>query len=118
MSEANWHQAALGAYPHVYRALVMMGASPADAADALQDAFERALRWTARRNEVIERPDAWLFVVALRRWRTQRWRSRLFIPLDRLRAHPTAPPPGETAALLIDELRRLPQRERQVFVSR
>ena len=118
MDATDWQQAAVDAYPRVYRALVTMGASPADAADALQDAFERALRRGARRDEVIERPDAWLFVTALRRWRTQRWRGRLFVPLDRLRAHPTAPPPGETAALLIDELKRLPHRERQVFVSR
>jgi DNA-directed RNA polymerase specialized sigma24 family protein len=44
MNPANWADAAESAYPRVYRALVAMGASPADAADALQDAFERALK--------------------------------------------------------------------------
>jgi RNA polymerase sigma-70 factor (ECF subfamily) len=95
-----------------------MGASPADAADALQDAFERALKHATTHQEVVERPEAWLFVVATRRWRTQRWRNRLFVPLDLLRAQPTVPAPGENATLLIAELKRLPQREREVIVSR
>jgi RNA polymerase sigma-70 factor (ECF subfamily) len=118
MNPTSWADAAESAYPRVYRALVAMGASPADAADALQDAFERALKHARTHREVVERPEAWLFVVASRRWRTQRWRSRLFVSFDHLRTQPTVPAPGENAALLINELRRLPERERAVIVAR
>lgn len=118
MGQSSWVDAAESAYPRVYRALVALGAAPADAADALQDAFERALKQATAHDEVIARPEAWLFVVASRRWRTQRWRSRLFVPFDRLRAEPAVPPPGESATLLIAELKRLPRRERDVIVSR
>jgi RNA polymerase sigma factor (sigma-70 family) len=119
MSRSSWTDAAAErAYPRVYRALIAMGASPADAGDALQDAFERALKHATTHEEVIERPEAWLFVVAARRWRTQRWRSRLFVPLDLLRTQLTVPAPGENAALLITELKRLPRREREVIASR
>src|SRR3954470_12872045 len=118
MSTACWVDSAERAYPRVYRALVATGASPADAADALQDAFERAIKHAATHEEVIERPEGWLFVVATRRLRTQRLRSRLFTPLDLLRRHPTVPAPSEDAALLIAELRRLPRRQRDVVVAR
>jgi DNA-directed RNA polymerase specialized sigma24 family protein len=93
--------------------MVTMGASPADAADALQDAFERALKQQA----VVRRPEAWLFVVALRRWRTMHWRNRLFVTLGN-RSYGEAPAPGEDAVLLISELGRLPKREREVMVAR
>lgn len=55
------------AYAKVYRALIAMGATSDDAADALQDAFERAL---AVRGPMISL-EGWLFVVALRRWRVE-----------------------------------------------
>jgi RNA polymerase sigma factor (sigma-70 family) len=118
MNTSSVADAAESAYPRVYRALVALGASPADAADALQDAFERALKHAAARQEVIARPEAWLFVVASRRLRTQRLRNRLFLPLDLVRDHPAAAPPSEDAALLIAELKRLPRREREVLVAR
>ncbi|TMD53477.1 MAG: hypothetical protein E6I83_06955 [Chloroflexi bacterium] len=70
MTQEQWEEVAETAYPRVYRALVALGASPEDAADALQDAFERGLR--RGRAHPIDQPDAWLFVVALRRWRTHR----------------------------------------------
>ncbi len=114
MTQAGWRAEIEEAYPRVYRSLVAMGASPEDAADALQDACERALQ----EKDAIARPNAWLFVVALRRWRTMRWRSRLFVPLDVLRAHPAAAPPGDDTAALLAEVRRLPRREREVFACR
>jgi len=66
----------------------------------------------------IHRPDAWLFVVALRRWRTHRWRRRLFLPLDSVREQSITPAPGENAVVLIAELKRLPRREREVITCR
>lgn len=114
MTDRSWLDAPEAVYARVYRALIALGARPADASDALQDAFEHALH----RPEQIERPEAWLFVVALRRWRRQRWRDRLVVPLDLLRAHPQVSPPGPNAAVLTAELKRLPQREREVIVAR
>ncbi len=113
MGNEDWLTACEQAYPHVYRSLLAMGATPADATDALQDAFERALRQPVP----AERPQAWLFVVALRRWRTARWRNRIYVTIgDRSIGH--VAPPGEDAMTLITELRRLPQREREVIVAR
>jgi DNA-directed RNA polymerase specialized sigma24 family protein len=66
----------------------------------------------------IKRPEAWLFVVALRRWRTIRWRRRLFVPLESVREPVVTPPPGENAVLLIGELKRLSRREREVITCR
>lgn len=90
-----------------------MGASPADASDALQDAFERALK----QRVPPQRPAAWLFVVALRRWRTVRWRNRIYATLGDRSVGQVAPP-GEDAVTLVAELRRLPAREREVIVAR
>jgi len=115
VTQTAWAEVAERAYPRIYRSLVALGASPDDAADALQDAFERGVRSDAR---TIERPEAWLFVVALRRWRTHRWRRRLLVPLDALREQPVAPPPGENAVVLIAALKQLPRREREVIVCR
>jgi len=91
-----------------------MGASPADAADALQDAFVRALKEDGA--EVL-RPEGWLFVVALRRWRTARWRNRIFVTIGD-RSVGQVPPPGVDAVTLIGELQRLTQRQREVIVAR
>jgi RNA polymerase sigma-70 factor (ECF subfamily) len=90
-----------------------MGAQPADAGDALQDAFERALG----QQTPAERPDAWLFVVALRRWRTARWRNRIYVLLGDRSVGQVAPP-GDDAVTLIAELRRLPPRQREVIAAR
>jgi RNA polymerase sigma-70 factor (ECF subfamily) len=118
MTQAQWDEIAASVYPRVYRALVALGASTQDAADALQDAFERGLRTSRSGGRVIERPDAWLFVVALRRWRTQLWRRRLFLPLEALRQQAVVAAPGENAVVLISELKRLPRREREVITCR
>jgi DNA-directed RNA polymerase specialized sigma24 family protein len=64
----EWVARCEAAYPAVYRALIAIGASESDAADALQDAFEDALK---QRTPVV-RAEGWLFVVAQRRWRRSR----------------------------------------------
>lgn len=114
MSREDWLQACEDAYPNVYRSLIAMGASPADAADALQDAFVRALKQDGAN---VARPAGWLFVVALRRWRTARWRNRLFVTIGD-RSVGEVPAPGVDAVTLISELQRLTQRQREVIVAR
>src|SRR5256886_17431096 len=104
----QWQEVAADAYPRVYRALVALGASPEDAADALQDAFERGLRRSRSDARPIDRPEAWLFVAALRRWRTHRWRRRLFLPLDSVREQPIPPAPAAKPVVLTAALKRSP----------
>jgi RNA polymerase sigma factor (sigma-70 family) len=108
-----WLAACEEAYPQAYRSLVALGASHADAADALQDAFERALKV----DTVPRRPAAWLFVVALRRWRTARWRNRIYALLGDRSVGQVAPPSEDPVALR-SAMERLPPREREVVVAR
>jgi RNA polymerase sigma factor (sigma-70 family) len=112
-ADQDWLPACEAAYPKVYRALVAMGASPEDAADALQDAFEDALR----QRGAVTKPEGWLFVVAVRAWKRHRWRHRLFRPLTTLRgiAHVTS---REDQIDLFVELAKLTERQREVIVSR
>jgi DNA-directed RNA polymerase specialized sigma24 family protein len=100
------------ALPRVHRALVALGARADEAEDATQDAAERALRSAGR----IERLDAWLYVVASRRWRRARFRARLFRPLEW--THAAIPAPSSDRVTLLGELARLPIRQREVLVAR
>jgi RNA polymerase sigma factor (sigma-70 family) len=113
LSESEWLRACEACYPKVYRALVAMGASPEDAADALQDAFEDALREHA----AVTKPEGWLFVVACRAWKRHRWRNRLFRPLAALRGRAHLPGREDEIDLLV-ELAKLTERQRAVMVSR
>ena len=61
------------------------------------------------------RPEGWLFVVGLRRWRSHRIRSAIFAPLSLLQR--TTEMNGEATELL-REMRRLPLRQRQVLAAR
>ncbi|MDQ6719976.1 MAG: sigma-70 family RNA polymerase sigma factor [Candidatus Dormibacteraeota bacterium] len=114
MERDRWLRACEAAYPSVYRALLGLGASPADAADALQDAFERAIGVAGD----VGSPEGWLFVVARRRWRALRWRSRVFSPIDWLRHEPATAGPGADYLVLRAELGRLTERQREVLVMR
>jgi len=112
-ARASWLGACESAYPKVYRALIAMGASPDDAADALQDAFERAMKVRA----AVASPAGWLFVVALNRWKRERWRARIFHPLSALLGRGS----GESrddAIDLFSELSKLTERQRTVLVAR
>ena len=108
----EWLAECEAAYPTVYRGLIAMGASPDDAADALQDAFEAALRQRGR----VVRPEGWLFVAAHRRWRRARWRRRIFHPLEF--AGQSVQHERDLEIDLLTELGRLTERQRTVVVSR
>src|ERR671937_2446731 len=101
-----WLARCEAAYATVYRGLVAMGATRDDAADALQDAFEDALR----QRTPVARPEGWLFVVAQRKWRRARWRRRLFHPLELARAGIRSDHDEEID--LLNELGRLTERQR------
>jgi RNA polymerase sigma factor (sigma-70 family) len=112
-ADTTWLGACEAAYPKVYRALVAMGATAEDAADALQDAFEGALSV----RKPVASPEGWLFVVALRQWKRARWRARLFRPLDVIRGHASAERRDDDIDLLT-ELARLTERQRTVLIAR
>ena len=111
LERSEWQRVYEECFPRVFRALVAAGARPDEAEDALHDAFEKAL---TRRDEIV-RPEGWLFVVGLRRWRSHRIRSAIFAPLSLLAR--TTEMDGEGAELL-SEMRRLPTRQRQVLAAR
>lgn len=109
----TWSRALEAAYDPVYRGIVAMGATPEDAADAMQDAVERALR----QRTPPRRADGWLFVVAMNEWRRRRWRERLFSPFAALRERVEDRERDGEIDLLV-ELRRLTERQRTVIVAR
>jgi len=113
LADTTWLGACEAAYPKVYRGLVAMGATPEEAADALQDAFERALSV----REPVVSPEGWLFIVALRRWKRARWRARLFRPLDVIRGQASAASRDDRIDL-VAELGRLTEQQRTVLIAR
>jgi DNA-directed RNA polymerase specialized sigma24 family protein len=98
-------------YGRIFRALVAVGANMDEASDALHDAYEQALRQTLPP----QRLEGWLFVVAQRRWRRQRIRQLLFRPLNVAHGHPAT---AIESGGVLSEVRKLPLRQRQVFVAR
>lgn len=112
-SREAWLEACEVARAKVYRGLIAMGASRSDAEDALQDALEAAIRIAAP----AVKPEGWLFVVALRRWRRHRWRQRIFHPLADARIAPAGADRDGQIDLLV-ELARLPERQRAVLIAR
>ena len=111
LDRSEWQRIYEECFPRVFRALVAAGARPDEAEDALHDAFEKAL---TRQDEIV-RPEGWLFIVGLRRWRSRRIRSAIFAPLSLLQH--TTEMNGEGTELL-SEMRRLPLRQRQVLAAR
>lgn len=112
MERSEWQALYEDTFPRVFRALVAMGARVDEAEDALHDAFERGLA----RDDKLGRPDGWLFVVAVRRWRRRRLRDAIFRPFTSLDHRASAP--VADGIDLLSELRRLPLRQRQVIAAR
>jgi RNA polymerase sigma factor (sigma-70 family) len=113
MESDAWDGVFRSLYPRLFRSLIAIGAKPEEAEDSLQDAFLQALR---QRNQV-ERPEAWLFVVAMRSWRRRRIRNAIFRPLSLLDGYHAEPPDGQRVTVL-SELAQLPLRQRQVIIAR
>jgi RNA polymerase sigma factor (sigma-70 family) len=113
MDEDDWRARCVAAYPQVYRAMIAMGASPSEAGDAVQDAYEKALR----QGRPLERPEGWLFVVAVRRFRADRWRRRIFRPLSSARRSGPDTARPERVDLLA-AVAALPPRQREVLIAR
>lgn len=97
----------------VVRSLVACGAPLDQAEDAVQDASEAFLRQADPPRD----PAAWLFTVALRKWRRARWRARIFSRLSAELAG-SVPGPSPLRSALNEALGRLTERERTVVVCR
>ena len=103
-------------FDRVGRALVLAGADREVARDATQEAFARALRrW--RKVREMDRPDGWVFVVAMNQLRDH-WRR-----LDRAPASFAPSPTDDIAGVATrlsvrDAIRTLPPRQRQAVVLR
>jgi RNA polymerase sigma-70 factor (ECF subfamily) len=115
---AHWRELYDREYPRLLRALAAMGGDAEAAEDAAQEAFVRAHRHGLER---LDRPGAWLLVVATRELFRHRRRAR--VERDRWAEGPQREPsaPYDAAidrADLLNALRELPERQRTVVVAR
>jgi len=116
--DTGWRELYETEYPRLLRALTAMGGDGAAAEDAAQEAFVKAHRHGLAG---IERPGAWLLVVATRE--LFRDRRRLRRERERWASLERTPRPAEFDAAsdradLLDALRELPERQRGMVVAR
>jgi DNA-directed RNA polymerase specialized sigma24 family protein len=100
----------------VARAIAIATGSRELAADVTQEAFTKAYaRW--RRVRRMDRPDAWVYVVAMNQARRRLARERRVVAADPL---PAADPVGGVATILSvrEAIASLPPREREAVVLR
>jgi DNA-directed RNA polymerase specialized sigma24 family protein len=114
LERGQWEKVVEAAWPRLVRALTGLAGEPGRAEDALQDAVEAALKPGVI--EKIERADAWLYAVAVRRLGRTRLRSRLESALSDLRG--TAPAPGLETVATIELLQGLSRRQRELVIAR
>ena len=104
-------------YPRLLRALLAIGGDPDAAEDAAQEAFVKAHRTGLER---LEKPGAWLLVVATRALLRDRRRRRM--EDVRWADPPRADSAGADVIVdrvdLLNALRQLPERQRAVVVAR
>ena len=113
----GWRELYETEYPRLLRALLAIGGDPDAAEDAAQEAFVKAHRTGLER---LDRPGAWLLVVATRELLRDRRRHR--VEAERwAELGPADVPATDTAsdrADLIAALRQLPERQRTIVVAR
>jgi len=101
-------------WPRLVRALTGLAGARERAEDALQDALEDALKPGVI--ERIERADAWLYAVAVRRLRRNRLRSGLESALSGLRG--ASPAPNAERVAMLELLNGLSGRQREFVIAR
>ncbi len=108
-----------GHYGEVLRAVALAIGDAGRAEDLTQEAFARAFRKWATVAK-LERPVAWVYVVALNAERS-RWRRERLAPDERVARRPRSPDVAGgvlQAVVLRDALDRLPPRQRAAIVLR
>jgi RNA polymerase sigma factor (sigma-70 family) len=101
-------------WPRLVRALTGLAGAREPAEDALQDALEDALKPGVV--ATIERADAWLYAVAVRRLRRSRLRHRLELALSGLRG--ASPAPSVERVATLELMSALSARQRELVVAR
>lgn len=103
------------AWPRLVRALAGLAGDRQRAEDALQDALVEALKPGAI--ERIDRADAWLYAVAVRRLYRSRLRASVESTLGALRGR-AAPAPAVDRVATLELLEGLSRRQREFVVAR
>ena len=114
MERERWERELAECYARVLRGLIAVGGQRERAEDALHEALLAALEpHTLAR---IERADAWLYAVGVRKLRRAAWRRRLEVVLSpRLGSYPA---PGLERVEAVEVLRYLTRRQRELVVAR
>jgi RNA polymerase sigma factor (sigma-70 family) len=110
----RWEAELERCYATVLRGLMAASGSREAAEDALQDALVAALKPGQR--EMVQRVDAWLYVVGLRSLRKGQWRRRLEHTLGAITR--TAPPPDLERLAAVEMLGKLSARQREKVIAR
>jgi RNA polymerase sigma factor (sigma-70 family) len=114
LDDQEWDRALEACYARVLRALIGTCGSRERAEDGLQDALLAA--WKPGTREHVQRPDAWLYRVALRAIGRARWRRRFEVRLTEDARHGAEPSLDRVSALEL--LRKLTPRQREFVVAR
>lgn len=114
MDRERWDDAVGCHYAQVLRGLMAIAGERERAEDALHDALVAAMRPGVM--ESIERLDAWLYAVGVRKLRRAAWRRRLDVLLGPNVA--TYPAPGLSGIEATELLAQLTPRQREVVVAR
>jgi RNA polymerase sigma factor (sigma-70 family) len=114
LDDQEWDDALAACYARVLRALIGACGSRERAEDGLQDALVAA--WKPGVREHVQRPDAWLYRVALRAIGRARWRRRFEVKLTEDVRQVAEPSLDKVSALEL--LRRLTPRQREFVVAR
>ena len=112
---ADWESLYGQEYPRLLRALVAIAGDEGAAEDAVQEAFMRAYKQGI---ETLERPGAWLLVVATRVLFRDRRRYATDVAVETLPARRDEIDFAVERADLLAALRQLPERQRAVVVAR
>ena len=114
LDDQDWDTALEACYARVLRALIGACGSRERAEDGLQDAMVAA--WRPGVREQVQRPDAWLYRVALRAIGRARWRLRFEVKLTEDARHEAEPSLDKVIALEL--LEKLTKRQREFVVAR
>lgn len=112
---ADWEALYEREYPRLLRALLAIGGDEGAAEDAVQEAFVRAYKQGI---ETLERPGAWLLVVATRVLFGDQRRRVVDVAVETLPAARDEIDFAIERADLLTALRQLPERQRAVVVAR
>lgn len=113
LEPTDWEREIERSYGQVLRGLLAVARSRERAEDAMQEAILAVLQHGP---SGIQRLDAWLYVVGIRKLRRSAWKDRLLMPLTAMTV--STPPPDISRLAVQDLLRVLTTRQREFVVAR